>query len=246
MRSARGFDDAYVSLFVVAERVAARILGDRDAAEDVAAEAIARALASWRRVHRHPERWLVRTTTRLSLEKGRRPAGGDPAAAAGGYDFDAAANLAAAGNFAAADDLDAGQGAALRQGDGLRRADVLQALGRLPRRRAQAIALRYLVGLGDNEIAEAMGVRVGKVGGELQRGLDLLRRRLPAAHADTGDGADADRRDETHADPPGGAEGDAPGGADGDGDDGVEGDGPRPGNGDEHEQEQQQEQEVGG
>lgn len=48
-RGAEGFEEAFDDLFPRAERLAYQILGNRAAAEDVAAEAMARTYLHWRR-----------------------------------------------------------------------------------------------------------------------------------------------------------------------------------------------------
>ena len=57
-----GFEEAFDQLFGRAFRVARRILGDDAAAEDVAAETMARAYAHWAKIAHEPRRegWVVR------------------------------------------------------------------------------------------------------------------------------------------------------------------------------------------
>jgi DNA-directed RNA polymerase specialized sigma24 family protein len=49
-------------------------VGDRDTAQELVAEAFARAWASWRKVGRHPapEAWVVRTALNVSISRWRR------------------------------------------------------------------------------------------------------------------------------------------------------------------------------
>lgn len=56
------FEEAFPGMFLVAYRVTHRVLGDVTRAEDAAAEALARALVSWRRVGRmeHRDGWVAR------------------------------------------------------------------------------------------------------------------------------------------------------------------------------------------
>src|ERR1700728_2504654 len=50
------------------------IVGDQDSAQELVAEAFARACASWRTVSRHPApaAWVVRTALNLSISRWRR------------------------------------------------------------------------------------------------------------------------------------------------------------------------------
>src|ERR671922_798867 len=68
------FDAAFWPLFLTAFRAAHRILGDRHAAEDVAADALARAHVHWRRIAGRPYRdaWVVRVATNRALDLHRR------------------------------------------------------------------------------------------------------------------------------------------------------------------------------
>lgn len=61
------FEEAFAELVLPAFRVALRILGNVADAEDVAAEAMARALRSWGRVNEMPHRtaWVVRVASNL-------------------------------------------------------------------------------------------------------------------------------------------------------------------------------------
>ena len=84
-RPAEGFEEAFDLLFPRAFRLARRILGDAAAAEDVAAEALARAYAQWSRVSALPHRdaWVLRVATNLAMDHiRRRPPHVQPAASA--------------------------------------------------------------------------------------------------------------------------------------------------------------------
>ncbi len=146
-----GFEEAFDDLFPRAVRLATRLLGDRAAAEDVAAEALARAYARWRKVGPLPYRdgWVLKVTTNLAIDRLRRrspevwpePAG----------DFEEGVELRLALNAA---------------------------LLTLAPRQRQAIALRYLGGLSDKEVAQALGISLGSVKTHIHRGLRGLRSRL--------------------------------------------------------------------
>lgn len=145
------FDVAYRELFPRAATLAYRILGDRSAAEDAAAEALARALARWRSVGSLPYRdaWVLRVTTNVAIDVVRRRRGGRQP-------------------DAVADDVEA---ATLRIA-------LADALSSLSRRQRTAVALRYLSGLSEVEVAQSLGVSTSTAKTHIRRGLAALRRRL--------------------------------------------------------------------
>lgn len=148
-----GFEEAFDELFPRAVRLATRLLGDRAAAEDVAAEAMARAYARWPRVAGLPYRdgWLLKVTTNLAMDRlRRRPPEIGPAP-----------------------DSEFEDGVALRLA-------LNAALLTLAPRQRQAVTLRYLAGLSDREVALALGISLGSVKTHIHRGLNGLRARLGA------------------------------------------------------------------
>jgi RNA polymerase sigma-70 factor (sigma-E family) len=151
--SDEGFEEAFDELFPRAVRLAHRLLGDRAAAEDVAAEAMARAYARWPKVSGLPHRdgWLLKVTTNLAIDRLRRRR--PEVWAAPAADFEEAVELRLALNAA---------------------------LLTLAPRQRQAIALRYLGGLSDKEVALALGISLGSVKTHIHRGLHGLRARLGA------------------------------------------------------------------
>ncbi len=72
MKASDEFDEAYGSLFSAAFQVGQRITGDNGEAERIAVETVARARASWRRVHRRAEGWVIRDATDRALRAARR------------------------------------------------------------------------------------------------------------------------------------------------------------------------------
>ena len=145
------FEAAYRDLFPRVARIAFRLLGNRTAAEDVAAETLARAYAHWSRIGSAPYRdgWVLRVGTNLAIDTARRrPPNLETVAA-----------------------LDSAEAATVRLA-------LVSALRTLPRRQRQAIVLRYLSGLRDDELPRALGVSAGTASTHLRRGLDALRRRL--------------------------------------------------------------------
>ena len=146
-----GFDEAFDELFPRAVRLGTRLLGDRAAAEDVAAEALARAYARWSKVGNLPYRdgWVLKVATNLAIDRlRRRPPEVAPAQS---DDFSDAVELRMALNAA---------------------------LLTLAPRQRQAITLRYLGGLSDGEVAMALGISLGSVKTHIHRGLHGLRARL--------------------------------------------------------------------
>lgn len=146
-----GFEVAFDTLFPRAQRLAQRILGDPDAAEDVAAEAMARAYARWQQLENAPWRdgWVLKVTANLAIDATRRkrPLIGRPV------------------------DRDAEDAAAIR-------ITLVAALRALSRRQREVIVLRYLSGLDEAEIATSLGISAGSVKTHTHRGLAALRARL--------------------------------------------------------------------
>ena len=148
------FDAAFDDLFRRAHLLARRILGDGILAEDIAAEALARAYARWPSIRDLAWRdgWVLRVTTNLAIDAARRR--DRPAPVLRPVDTD--------------DDADA---VAVRLA-------LVAALKSLPRRQREAITLRYVAGLGESETARALGVSPGTVKTHLHRGVVALRSHL--------------------------------------------------------------------
>jgi RNA polymerase sigma factor (sigma-70 family) len=153
VRAQSGFEEAFDDLFLRAFRVARRILGDPTTAEDVAAEAMARAFAHWRKIGDQPwrEGWVVRVATNLALDiaRGRNRMTDAALAEEGREDDDVAVRLA-----------------------------LVEAMARLPKRQREVVALRHLAGMSEAETAAALRVSTGSVKTHLHRGLAALRTRL--------------------------------------------------------------------
>lgn len=147
------FDEAFRVLLPRAVRVAYRILGDVNDAEDVAVEALARAAVSWRRVGRLPYRdaWVLRVAANAAVDVVRRrhraPAGVE-------------------GAQPTHEDLVILQMA------------LATALTRLSRRQREAVTLRYLVGMSEGDVARCLHISIGSVKRHTFRALSGLRDEL--------------------------------------------------------------------
>lgn len=132
-------------------RLAYRIVGGAEAAEDVAAEALARAYADWRRVRDLPyrEAWVLRVAANLAIDSAKRQRFEPPSGR----------------------EVDPAEVAVLRVA-------LLSALRTLPRRQREAIALRYLAELPESEVAEVLGISVGSVKTHVHRATLALKCQL--------------------------------------------------------------------
>lgn len=139
-------------------RAARRVVGSEAEADDIAAEAFARALVRWASVRDLPHRdaWVVRVASNLAIDAVRARSRRERilivqrAAEAVGDTADASAERVA----------------------------LAIALGGLPRRQREVITLRYLVGLPEAEVAAVLGVSSNTVKTHLSRALATLRDRL--------------------------------------------------------------------
>jgi RNA polymerase sigma-70 factor (sigma-E family) len=136
-------------------------VGDVDKAQDLVAEAFARAWASWRKVSRHPapRAWVVRTALNLSVSSWRRHRRELPLA---NYDTPACGPAAS-----------------------LADTELTAVLQRLPARQRQVVALRIFLDLDTTQTAEVLGIAPGTVTAHLTRALTALRTEL-AAHESEG------------------------------------------------------------
>jgi len=136
-------------------------VGDPQHAEDLVAEAFARAWARWRQVKRHPapRAWVVRTALNARVSWWRRMrrevewADHEPPAA-----DDAESHF---------DD------------------SLLAALRRLPARQQEVVALRVLLDLDTETTARVLGIAPGTVTAHLSRAVAALRRDPPGAPTDS-------------------------------------------------------------
>jgi RNA polymerase sigma-70 factor (ECF subfamily) len=158
------FEGSFDDLFARAYRLTFRVVGHAETAEDIAAEALARAFAHWPRISglAHRDAWVLRVATNLALDALRRKVPGPPVLGASGEPDETVV-------------LRLALGAARRS---------------LPRRQRQAVALRYLADLSADEVAEALRISPGSVKTHVHRGLDALRSRLGSSFSEVIPGAD--------------------------------------------------------
>ena len=128
-------------------------------AQDLVAEAFARAWASWRTVSRHPApaAWVVRTALNANVSRWRRRRREVPMA-----------------------DPGAARGPGCGRGDigGPVDPRIMAALLRLPERQRQVVALRLFLDLDTGRTAEALGIAPGTVQAHLGRAIAALRAEL--------------------------------------------------------------------
>jgi RNA polymerase sigma-70 factor (sigma-E family) len=135
-------------------------VGDRQAAEELVAEAFARAWARWRTVGQHPapRAWVVRTALNARVSWWRR------------YRREVALPESAAET--ALDD--GGLDAAVDR-------ELMAALLRLPARQRQVVALRVFLDLDTARTAQTLGIAPGTVTAHLARAVATLREELSGA-----------------------------------------------------------------
>lgn len=141
------FEHEFPALYRRAYGVAFVVLGDRNEAEDVAAEVTARALAHWSKIGAYSEPWTVRVAGNLSIDRIRRQ-----------------------GRRAAR--VNRPENATPVPVD---RVDLQRALARLPRRQREVVVLRFIADLPEADVAKALGCSTGTVKSHASRGLAALR-----------------------------------------------------------------------
>lgn len=144
------FEEAYALLAPVAYRAAFRLLGDREAALDVAQDAMAKLVPRWAEVAKHPtpEGWAVTVATRLVLGGWRKKLGHRPASTR---------------------DTESPEAPVVE------RADLVAALRRLPRRQREVAVLLYVADLPVASVAAALGCTDGTVKQHASRARAALR-----------------------------------------------------------------------
>jgi RNA polymerase sigma factor (sigma-70 family) len=134
------------------------MVGDRRLAEDLVAEAFARAWAAWPKVSKHPapRAWVLRTAVNLRVSWWRRRRREMPF---GGVDGVAPAALA--------EGIDP---------------SLMAALCRLSARQRDVVVLRVLLDLDTQGTAAVLGIAPGTVTAHLSRAADALQRDLADHH----------------------------------------------------------------
>jgi RNA polymerase sigma factor (sigma-70 family) len=130
-------------------------VGDRETAQDLVAEAFARAWASWPAVSKHPApaAWVVRTALNAGVSRWRRRRRELPIP-----DLALVADRPAADGTAGSVDP-----------------RIMAALLRLPARQRQVVALRLFLDLDTERTAQVLGVAPGTVQAHLGRAMAALR-----------------------------------------------------------------------
>lgn len=153
--SSRDFEPVFKELFPRAFRVGYRILGNETDAEDAAAEALARAHASWKKIGHLPHRdaWVLRVAANVAIDmsRKRRPL----------------------------PDTERVEVVEVEEETVLRLA-LAEALRTLPRRQREVISLRWLADLSEVDVARALNIKEGTVKKTAHRGMAALRAHLGA------------------------------------------------------------------
>lgn len=165
---AGSFDDFYRAEFPRLVPLA-RALGGPGSADDIAQEAMLAAYRNWRRVSQMaaPEAWVRRTCANMAVSALRRRVSEVKALIRLGHDVDV-------------------PHAALSPDDEA----FWSAVRALPKRQAQAAALRYLYDLSVAEVAETLDISEGSVKQHLSRARTVLVKQL---HLDSGLDAEEER-----------------------------------------------------
>ena len=147
----QAFDETFLRLLPSVRVVCRRILGSESAAEDAAAEAFIRALVRWSKLQSHPNRdaWIYRVATNVALDQLRKQR--------------------------REGQLGVGPATADLGTDAILGVDLRRALAALPRRQREVVVLRHVVGLSEQETADAMGVSINTVKTHGNRAVTALR-----------------------------------------------------------------------
>jgi RNA polymerase sigma-70 factor (sigma-E family) len=151
MRGYEDFEIAFDRLLGLAYRHARRLVGDTGLAEDLAAEALARTLVRWPKIRSYEflDAWVLRVVTNLAIRASATRA-----------------PTAADADVVGPDDV------------AILRVTLAQALRALPARQRDAVVLRYLVDMSEDDVAQALGVAPGTVKSHLHRAVARLRTTL--------------------------------------------------------------------
>jgi RNA polymerase sigma-70 factor (sigma-E family) len=150
------FADFYASARDDCLRAVFASVGDRQEAEDLAAEAFAKAWARWATVRRHPapRAWVVRTALNARISRWRRQQREIVVP-------DAAPDGSSDGYL-----------------DGVVDRHLMTKVLRLPDRQRQVVALRLFLDLDTAQTADVLGIAAGTVTAHLARAIATLRQDL--------------------------------------------------------------------
>jgi RNA polymerase sigma factor (sigma-70 family) len=161
------FREAFPRLHERAYQAAFRLLGERNAAEDVAQEAMTRAYVHWARLDERIEGWVVTTAVNIVVDGFRRDRRWRR------FHADTVAQAGSGGGADTVHDEDRSQ-----------RIDLQRLLAALPRRQRQVAVLRYLEDRPVREVADLLGCSTGTVKRHAARAAAALRQALdPGATA---------------------------------------------------------------
>jgi RNA polymerase sigma factor (sigma-70 family) len=152
------FDAHFPELYRRAFAAAYRLMGDHSAAEDVAAETLAKALVRWDRLD--SERvtgWVVRVASNQAIDIMRRRG-----------------RTLRPGVISLEDDT-------------TERIDMARQIRRLPKRQREVIVLRFYGDFGEDDTAAALKISVGTVKTHTRRALEALRGQLGETRLETRD-----------------------------------------------------------
>ena len=154
MRGDEDFEAAFDRLLGRSYRHAVRLVGDRALAEDLAAEALTRTYAHWRRVrsYEHLDAWVLRVVTNLAIDALSKPRA-QPLQMTGMSPEDAV----------------------------ILRVTLAQALRSLPARQRDAVVLRHLVDMSEVDAADALRIAQGTLKSHLHRAVEHLKHVLGAS-----------------------------------------------------------------
>lgn len=152
-------DTLFRELYIPAYSVALRILRDPHAAEDAACEAMARSVASWRRLQgvQHQRAYVLRVTANVAIDVLRRRR---------------------TVPVAAPDDVRTTTFASEE------RMVLADALAGLPRRQREVLVLRFLADMTEVQVAEHLRISQGAVKQHARRGLAAMRDALAPLSVD--------------------------------------------------------------
>lgn len=153
-RQVEDYEQAFWPLFLLAFRAALRVLGDRHAAEDAAADAMTEAHLHWSRIRllAHRDAWVTRVAINRALDVLRR--GPSPMTVMTTTHFEERTAL---------------------------RMSLARELGVLSHRQREVVVLHFLVGLPVAEIAAALDIGTQTAQTHLKRAIKRLRVHLGEA-----------------------------------------------------------------